>query len=140
MKNILASFFLFSSFFNCNCNSNKESEQATFTIVEKPINNTCSLYFMNYLSGDYMFSIGTMDSCKIITADAYINNYNSLLSTNFNKLNRKQGKIIFETNYKFGPELSLRNELINITEIKFKTKINVVNAETKARQMTVEIK
>ncbi len=87
-----------------------------------------------------MFSIGTMDSCKIITADAYINNYNSLLSTNFNKLNRKQGKIIFETNYKFGPELSLRNELINITEIKFKTKINVVNAETKARQMTVEIK
>ena len=140
MKIFLGYCFLFSLSATCTCNSHRESEKPTFTTIDKYIDESCSLYLMYYFTGDYMYSIGTMDSCKNLTRDKYIASYDTLLTNNLDKILIKKDKIIFETTFSFGNDSLFKKRLIWITENKFNAISRIVAKETNADEFTIELK
>lgn len=119
------------------CNNSEESENDAYKTIERNIDESCEMYLMYYFEGNYIYRVGTIDSCGKLPRDRYISTYESILRNNFDKIKIKKGKIIFETGFDFGEDSVFRKKLLDITKKKFKSPCSVVYQESSRNELTI---
>lgn len=119
------------------CNHYNEQEKRTFDYVERKIDEGCTLFIMFFYKSNYMYRVGTKDSCKNLTQDGYVDNYNRLLKDSINKIVLKRGKILVETDFNLTKDSAFIKKIISITETAFNAKGRII--EVDIDRLTIEL-